>query len=103
MPSETNTVIMIAPKGPGHTVRSTYLNGGGVPSLIAIFNDAMQEGEHSAKDIALSYAKANGGTRALVPPFAFAYDKAMSFAECSPSCIASLNIAMSDGTPPPFK
>ena len=66
VPSETNTVIMIAPKGPGHTVRSTYLNGGGVPSLIAIFNDAMQEGEHSAKDIALSYAKANGGTRAGV-------------------------------------
>ena len=66
VPSETNTVIMIAPKGPGHTVRSTYLNGGGVPSLIAIFNDAKQEGEHSAKDIALSYAKANGGTRAGV-------------------------------------
>ena len=66
VPSETNTVIMIAPKGPGHTVRSTYLNGGGVPSLIAIFNDAMQESDHSAKDIALSYAKANGGTRAGV-------------------------------------
>ena len=66
VPSETNTVIMIAPKGPGHTVRSTYLNGGGVPSLIAIFNDAMQKGEDSAKDIALSYAKANGGTRAGV-------------------------------------
>ena len=66
VPSETNTVIMIAPKGPGHTVRSTYLNGGGVPSLIAIFNDAMQESEHCAKDIALSYAKANGGTRAGV-------------------------------------
>ena len=66
VPSETNTVIMIAPKGPGHTVRSTYLNGGGVPTLIAIFNDAMQESEHSAKDIALSYAKANGGTRAGV-------------------------------------
>ena len=66
VPSETNTVIMIAPKGPGHTVRSTYLNGGGVPSLIAIFNDAMQKGEYSAKDIALSYAKANGGTRAGV-------------------------------------
>ena len=66
VPSETNTVIMIAPKGPGHTVRSTYLKGGGVPSLIAIFNDASQEGVHSAKDIALSYAKANGGTRAGV-------------------------------------
>ena len=66
VPSETNSVIMIAPKGPGHTVRSTYLKGGGVPSLIAIFNDAMNKEEHSAKDIALSYAKANGGTRAGV-------------------------------------
>ena len=66
VPSETNSVIMIAPKGPGHTVRSTYLKGGGVPSLIAIFNDAMNKEDHSAKDIALSYAKANGGTRAGV-------------------------------------
>ena len=66
VPSKKNSVIMIAPKGPGHTVRSTYLKGGGVPSLIAIFNDAMQESEYSAKDIALSYAKANGGTRAGV-------------------------------------
>ena len=56
---------MIAPKGPGHTVRSTYVNGGGVPSLIAIFEDATS-GEFSAKEIALSYAKANGGTRAGV-------------------------------------
>jgi Ketol-acid reductoisomerase len=66
VPSETNTVIMIAPKAPGHTVRSTYLNGGGVPSLIGVFKDAIQKGECSPKDIALSYAKANGGTRAGV-------------------------------------
>jgi len=55
-------VIMIAPKGPGHTVRSTYLAGGGVPSLIAIHQD--QSGK--AKDIALAYSAANGGARAGV-------------------------------------
>jgi ketol-acid reductoisomerase len=53
-------VIMIAPKGPGHTVRSTYTEGGGVPSLIAIFQDASGQ----AKNTALSYACANGGGRA---------------------------------------
>ena len=53
-------VIMIAPKGPGHTVRSTYVEGGGVPSLIAISQDATGQ----AKNIALSYASANGGGRA---------------------------------------
>ncbi len=53
-------VIMVAPKGPGHTVRSTYTQGGGVPSLIAIHQDA----SGSAKEIALSYASANGGGRA---------------------------------------
>ncbi len=52
-------VIMIAPKGPGHTVRSTYLEGGGVPSLIAVFQDASGQ----AKNIALSYASGNGGGR----------------------------------------
>ncbi len=53
-------VIMIAPKGPGHTVRSTYVEGGGVPSLIAIAQDATGQ----AKNKALSYASANGGGRA---------------------------------------
>ncbi|SDK57087.1 ketol-acid reductoisomerase [Methylophilus rhizosphaerae] len=52
-------VIMIAPKGPGHTVRSEYLKGGGVPSLIAVYQDTSSK----AKDIALSYAAANGGTK----------------------------------------
>ena len=52
-------VIMIAPKGPGHTVRSEYLKGGGVPSLIAVYQDVTKK----AKDIALSYAAANGGTK----------------------------------------
>ena len=52
-------VIMIAPKGPGHTVRSEYLKGGGVPSLIAVYQDKSGK----AKDIALSYAAAIGGTK----------------------------------------
>ena len=55
-------VIMIAPKGPGHLVRSTYKQGGGVPSLIAVHQDASGK----AKSIALSYASANGGGRAGV-------------------------------------
>ncbi len=53
-------VIMIAPKGPGHLVRSTYTEGGGVPSLIAIFQDVSGQ----AKETALSYGSANGGGRA---------------------------------------
>ena len=53
-------VIMIAPKGPGHLVRSTYVQGGGTPSLIAIHQDASGQ----ARDLALSYASANGGGRA---------------------------------------
>ncbi len=53
-------VIMIAPKGPGHLVRSTYTQGGGVPSLIAVYQDASGK----ARNIALSYASANGGGRA---------------------------------------
>jgi ketol-acid reductoisomerase len=50
-------VIMVAPKGPGHTVRSEYLKGGGVPSLIAVYQDKSGK----ARDLALSYAMANGG------------------------------------------
>ena len=53
-------VIMIAPKGPGHLVRSTYKEGGGVPTLIAVFQDA----SGAAQKTALSYASANGGGRA---------------------------------------
>src|SRR6202167_3380157 len=53
-------VFMIAPKGPGHTVRSEYVRGGGVPSLVAVAQDATG----NALDIALSYASANGGGRA---------------------------------------
>ncbi|NIC40346.1 ketol-acid reductoisomerase [Aquabacterium sp. A08] len=50
-------VIMVAPKGPGHTVRSEYLKGGGVPTLIAVYQDKSGK----ARDLALSYACANGG------------------------------------------
>jgi ketol-acid reductoisomerase len=52
-------VFMVAPKGPGHTVRSEYLRGGGVPCLIAVAQDA----SGNAHDIALSYASAIGGGR----------------------------------------
>src|SRR5215211_3438761 len=53
---------MIAPKGPGHLVRSTYTQGGGVPALIAIAQDSSGR----ARDTALSYAAAIGGARAGV-------------------------------------
>jgi ketol-acid reductoisomerase len=55
-------VFMIAPKGPGHTVRSEYQRGGGVPCLIAIHQDA----SGNAHDVALSYAAAIGGGRSGV-------------------------------------
>ncbi|MCL2409698.1 MAG: ketol-acid reductoisomerase, partial [Oscillospiraceae bacterium] len=60
-PSDVN-VIMIAPKGPGHTVRSQFEEGFGVPCLIAVYNDATG----NAKDIALAYASGVGGARAGV-------------------------------------
>ena len=52
-------VIMIAPKAPGHTVRSEFVKGGGIPDLIAVFQDASGK----AKDVALSYAAGVGGGR----------------------------------------
>ena len=55
-------VFMIAPKGPGHTVRSEYVRGGGVPCLIAVHQDA----SGNAHDVALSYASAVGGGRSGV-------------------------------------
>jgi ketol-acid reductoisomerase len=55
-------VAMVAPKGPGHLVRRTYTEGGGVPCLIAVAQDATG----NAKALALSYADAIGGTRAGV-------------------------------------
>ena len=53
-------VWMVAPKAPGHTVRSTYTQGGGVPHLIAVYADKTGR----ARDLALSYAAANGGGKA---------------------------------------
>ena len=52
-------VIMVAPKAPGHTVRSEFVKGGGIPDLIAIYQDASGK----AKDVALSYASGVGGGR----------------------------------------
>src|SRR5215212_782392 len=62
MPRKDLDVIMIAPKGPGHLVRSTYAQGGGVPALIAVHQNASGK----AKDLALSYAAAIGAARAGV-------------------------------------
>ncbi|MCC0024740.1 MAG: ketol-acid reductoisomerase [Hyphomicrobiaceae bacterium] len=58
-PKDTIDVIMIAPKGPGHTVRGEFQKGGGVPCLIAVNHDA----SGNAKDIALAYASGVGGGR----------------------------------------
>src|SRR5438270_10255512 len=59
VPKADLDVIMIAPKGPGHLVRSTYVQGGGVPALIAIHQDSSGK----AKDLALSYAAAISAAR----------------------------------------
>jgi len=62
VPREDLDVVMIAPKAPGHTVRSTYTQGGGTPMLIAVYRDESKK----ARDLALSYAAAIGGARAGV-------------------------------------
>jgi len=59
VPRKDLDVIMIAPKAPGHTVRSEFVRGGGVPDLIAVFQDA----SNNAKQLALSYASGVGGGR----------------------------------------
>jgi ketol-acid reductoisomerase len=61
VPPKNVNVIMVAPKGPGHTVRRQYVEGKGVPSLIAVY-----QGGKAAKAIALAWAKGIGGTRAGV-------------------------------------
>ena len=60
VPREDIDVWMVAPKAPGHTVRNTYTQGGGVPHLIAVHADKTGK----ARDLALSYAAANGGGKA---------------------------------------
>ena len=62
VPREDVDVIMIAPKAPGHTVRSEFVRGGGVPDLIAVYQDASGK----AKDLALSYASGVGGGRTAI-------------------------------------
>ncbi|PSF05879.1 ketol-acid reductoisomerase [Marinobacter fuscus] len=59
VPRKDLDVIMVAPKAPGHTVRSEFVKGGGIPDLIAIFQDA----SGNAKNVALSYASGVGGGR----------------------------------------
>ncbi len=62
VPSEDVNVFMIAPKGPGHTVRSQYLEGKGVPCLIAVYQDPSGD----TTDVGLAYALGVGGARAGV-------------------------------------
>src|SRR5690606_21971917 len=59
VPRKDLDVIMVAPKAPGHTVRTEFTKGGGIPDLIAIFQDA----SGNAKNVALSYASGIGGGR----------------------------------------
>ncbi|WP_448855091.1 ketol-acid reductoisomerase [Corynebacterium camporealensis] len=66
-PAENITVGMVAPKGPGHLVRRQFVDGKGVPCLIAVEQDPKNEG----RDLALSYAAAIGGARAGVIPTTF--------------------------------
>ena len=68
IPPKDIDVIMVAPKGPGHLVRDVFKGGGGVPCLIAVYQDASGK----AKKTALSYARGIGGTRAGVLETTFA-------------------------------
>ncbi|OFV95948.1 MAG: ketol-acid reductoisomerase [Acidobacteria bacterium RIFCSPLOWO2_12_FULL_54_10] len=67
VPPPTNDVVMVAPKGPGHLVRRVYQEGGGVPSLVAIAQDASGK----AFDYGLAYARGIGSTRAGVVKTSF--------------------------------
>jgi ketol-acid reductoisomerase len=62
VPPSTSAVFMVAPKGPGHLVRSEYVKGQGVPCLLAVLQDPTRD----ATQVGLAYAKAIGGTRAAV-------------------------------------
>jgi ketol-acid reductoisomerase len=68
VPAKDVDVIMVAPKGPGHTVRSEFVGGGGVPCLFAVQQDASGK----ARQTAMAYAKAIGGARAGVLETTFA-------------------------------
>jgi len=60
IPPKNIDVVMVAPKGPGHLVRDVFAAGGGVPNLIAVYQDSSKK----AKKLALAYSKGIGGTRA---------------------------------------
>src|SRR3546814_18895667 len=77
-PRKDLDVFMIAPKGPGHTVRSEYLRGGGVPSLVAVHQNA----SGNALEIALSYASANGGGTAGIIETTFREECEIGRASC---------------------
>jgi len=68
VPPKNVDVIMVAPKGPGHTVRSEFVGGGGVPCLFAV----QQNASGKARQVAMAYAKAIGGARAGVLATTFA-------------------------------
>ena len=67
LPPANVDVFMVAPKGPGHLVRRVYIDGGGVPALLAVYQDASGR----AHDVGLAYAKGIGGTRGGVIPTTF--------------------------------
>lgn len=67
-PDKNIDVFMIAPKGPGHTVRSEYLEGKGIPSLVAVYQDVTGR----CKDIALGYGAGIGSARAAIMETTFA-------------------------------
>jgi ketol-acid reductoisomerase len=68
VPPKDIDVIMVAPKGPGHTVRGEFVTGGGVPCLFAVQQDASGQ----ARQVAMAYAKAIGGARAGILETTFA-------------------------------
>ena len=67
LPPANVDVFMVAPKGPGHLVRRVYIDGGGVPALLAVYQAATGR----ARDVGLAYAKGIGGTRGGVIPTTF--------------------------------
>ena len=80
VPPDDINVIMVAPKGPGHTVRSQYTEGKGVPSLIAVYQNPSGDG----KEVALSYASAIGAGRAGIIETTFREETERKFKEMFP-------------------
>ena len=82
--------VMIAPKAPGHTVRSEFIKGGGIPDLIAVAKD---ESGH-AKDLALSYASAIGGGRTAIIETTFKDETETDlFGEQAVLCLSLIHIS----------